>query len=363
MSHIKETLQDIIDINGLSTKTKVELIEGLEPQDEVVETLEQIKYRALCAKPVLTMRELLTLPTQPDDYYIEKLLWKRNSIMYIAKDKVGKTINTLQMACALTCGESYLNTYDVSGKYNVLYIQCEGSREGTKERLESMTKNKKVDMDKFYFMYKPSLQLHTKEGLAYLLSKIAHIPTPDIIFLDPLYKAICGGNISEAKDATVFTDSMDRLKEKFNCAIVVVHHKRKSGKNNVGVMMDYGDEDSMGSSIFKNYFDHTINMRLQKDKTRTLICNTQRSGDVEEKITLRLAEDPLGFEIVVPKAASSTEDIIISMLKTKPMAACDVHKKTGIPIQTVYNCYGALREKGLIQIHSKGHRKTLYSVV
>lgn len=356
---IREILKDILEVK-LSLSTMSDLAKGLGDKETVVKSLNEIKYDNMCKKPVLTMTELFDLPSQPNDYLIEKLLWKRNSIMYIAKDKVGKTINTLQMACALTCGDSYLDTYDISGQYNVLYVQCEGSRESTKERLQSMIKNKRVDMSKFFFMYEPSLQLHTQAGLKYFLDKISGIPAPNIIFFDPLYKSICGGNISDAKDATVFTDSMDRLKEMFNCAIVVVHHKRKSGKNNFGVSMDYGDEDSLGSSIFKNYFDHTINMRLNKDKTRSLTCTTQRNGDVEEKINLKLIEDPLGFEIIMKKASSGTEQVVLDMIKKKPISACEISAKTGIPGQTVYNVYSKLRRKGLIKKHSVNGRKTLY---
>ena len=56
--------------------------------------------------------ELFELNDDPDNYLIEGLLWEHEHIMILAKEKVGKSILSLQMACALSCGESFLGEYE-----------------------------------------------------------------------------------------------------------------------------------------------------------------------------------------------------------------------------------------------------------
>ena len=314
----------------------------------------------------MTLTKLLTLPTRPNDYLIEGFLWKRQSVMFVAKDKVGKSVLTLNMAANLTTGEPFLNCYDISGKYRIVYVQCEGSRETTKEHFESMLRGKAhIDTDSFGYIYRSGLQLHTFDGGKKLIGDIEILGfKPDVVFIDPIYKAISGGDISNAKDATIFTDNLDRIKEHFNCSTVCCQHKRKTSKNKDGRPIDMGDEESMGSSIFKNYFDHTINMRKHKNDSRSITCDTQRNGHVPKKIDLDFDFQHKIISVAGSKHTTNIQDTVLNcIVYRKRIAPVEIAVETGITEQQVRSAISALTKKKEIKIVDKVTPNVFYGVV
>lgn len=328
------------------------------------------KYESMCKLPFLTGNQLMDLPSIPNDFIIENFLWKRQSVMIIAKDKVGKSILTVNMALNLTCGESFLNSYSIPKKCNVVYIQTEGSREGTKENIQKMTTgNNKMSWnpDRFCHIYRSGLQLHTEAGGAEIINTIRLWGVkPDVIFIDPQYKAMSGGDMNSSKDVTIVTDNYDKMKEEFNCALMVVQHKRKTSKTQNGQEIDMGDEEAMGSSIFKNYFDHTINMRRLKCETRKLNCDTQRNGNVVKELSLILGQpdsgDALRFLEKDVKSNSGSEDAVLAYIKNKPSCRKEISMGGGIKDGTVGNAITSLKKKGLIKVHSKVSNRVVYEV-
>lgn len=323
-------------------------------------------YDFLCRKKVLTFDELMSLPSQPNDYLIENFLWKKQSIMISAKYKVGKSTISKQMAFALTCGQPFLNSYDVSGKYNVVYVQTEGSREGTKEDFGNMMNVLDIDPKHLFYMYKIGMRLHEKGGADDLIDEIRSIGyRPDVVILDCLYKAMSGGDLSNAKDVTVVTDNIDKIKESFNCAFIGVHHKRKGSFNNNGHFNDGGDDESLGSVVFQNYFDHMLNLKKRKLKDgtepRTLYCDTQRNGNVETKIELDYDEHTRTVSIKdAKKSCPASEEAVFKMIKTMGEACSkDIHDSSGMAAGTVRNAISALKRSGKI-IKSKNHGKYVY---
>lgn len=323
MSNHKDVVDQLLQAHtdGLSKElTKEMILKYIEEHPtsitEIEETRDAKLYKQICSESVITLDRLHELPTQPNDYLIDGFLYKRQAVMLVAKDKVGKSILAMQMGLSLTTGKPFLDTYEVSGNYNVLYIQTEGSRESTKTRTVKMKKKINGGTGVFYYHYGRGLRLHTEEGLQDLKKLIYNCNDRiDVLFIYPVYKAITGGDISNSKDATIFTDALDAVKEEFNCSVVVVQHKRKSSKTAQGKIIDMGDEESIGSFAFKAYFDHTINMTKQKDDTRKLQCDTQREGNVEASIELLLKEDPLHFYIKGHKESNCIADAVFLVFK------------------------------------------------
>lgn len=371
----QEVLVDsILDIlhSNISPNLKKTLVNGLGKEKDVVECLQSIRdkklYDQICSQRVITANELFMLPSIPNDYLIDNFLYKRQSVMLIAKDKVGKSIISTQMAMCLTCGAPFLNTFDVSGAYNVLYIQTEGSREETKRRMVSMKEHiKGFNTDRFFYHYGRGMQLHTMEGIVDLQRLIEDCGVPiDVVIIDPLYKAITGGDISSSKDATIFTDNLDAIKEQYNLTILVIQHKRKSSKTPTGNIIDLGDEESMGSSIFKNYFDHTINMVYdKKNDLRKLLCDTQRNGEINKKLDLKLVEEPLHFYIDGQESGGTMYDSIYKLIKFShsPLSKSCLIQMLGNPsAHTVSHTLTKLKQDDKIVINHKVGATPFYKV-
>ena len=354
VENIKEIIEELYN-SDISLGTKRELTENLGSPEDVAEACKELHDKKLYDKikslPIMPLSTLWKIPSLKNDYIIENLVWKGQSIMWMAKDKVGKSITTMQAACAMTTGTPFLDILDVSGKYNVVYIQTEGSMDESKNRTISMSKAVKVDPDKFFYMYKIGLALHTDEGLNELIEAIQSLNVKvDVIILDCLYMAVTGGNIIELKDATNLCVNMTRLKLAFDATLIAVHHKKKSGKDQNGKFIDGGDEEFVGSFALKAYFDHTINMRQHSDDTRTLKCETQRNGNVMKSITLELKENPLHFVCKCGKASDGQQGEAYTWIKRKKMVcAKDIAKHMNVTDSKARGIISSLYKKNLIR--------------
>ena len=332
-------------------------------EQKVIDT--EKEYRAICNEPAMLLSRLFQLPTQANDYIIDGFLWKRQAIMIIAKDKVGKSVITMNMAANLTTGESFLGCYPISGKYKIVYVQCEGSREATKGHYEDMIRGgAHIDSQSFGYIYSCGLQLHTEKGCADLIDQIQTLPFfPDVVFIDPIYKAICGGDMSSSKDTGMFTKTIDTVKEHFNCAVVCCQHKRKTSTTQQGKAIDMGDEESFGSAFFKAYFDHTINMRKHKDESRTISCDTQRNGNVPKWLKLDFDVEHKIISAAGSKSSSTVQDSVYNYIKAKGEGSpVDIAKDMGINEQQCRNAVSLLNKKGKLQVKRKKAQYTYYEV-
>jgi RecA-family ATPase len=83
--------------------------------------------------------ELKNRPPEIERVLVDGLLWEKDHVIILAKEKVGKSLFAMQLACALSCGEPFLNEYNVFCPVDVCYIQTEGKESEFVERMRSMT--------------------------------------------------------------------------------------------------------------------------------------------------------------------------------------------------------------------------------
>ena len=262
--------------------------------------IEKAYIETLCKKTILSGKELMLLPEMENNYLIENLLWQGDVAILLAKEKVGKSILGVQMACALTCGESLLGEYDVMGSKKVLYIQAESNRYDFIDRLKRMTSVKgfRWNPDNFYHMFPPALALDTEEGYDDVLSNIIERElAPDVIFIDPLYMSM-QGDLIDNRASRRFCRNVRILQDKFKATIVIVHHENRGVKDKEGKSVEQGDNSVFGSFVWKAFASHVIRMKKLEDGSRTLSCETQRGGNIVKNMKLELVEpDPLMFNV------------------------------------------------------------------
>lgn len=234
----------------------------------------------------------------PSKPLIKGVLWEDDLIMLLGSEKAGKSIIALQMACALTTGNSFLDKYEVPEKVHVLYIQTEGKRHQVIERLNNMTNA--VEFDPFYFAHIPKkfLPLDIEEYFKALITSIDSLQDkPKVIIIDALYMAMAG-DLIDNQDARNFLSKVAFLMDRYKSAVILVHHESKPMTDSEYKEVDRADKGSYGSVFFRAIVDHIIYLKMNRDKSRSLSCTTQRSGEVMEREDLILVQpSPLCFEI------------------------------------------------------------------
>lgn len=294
--------------------------------------------------------DLLSLQIPQRQFIVEKLIKEKDSVIFVGDAKAGKSVLILQLICSLTSQQSFLNKYNIYKPYTVLYIQLEGELEDTQDRLRRMMKTQELNPDLFYLAYFPPLRLENTQAILDLKKDIEKICKPDVIIIDPLY-ACCTGSLSDDTMVRRLVGNFRIFKETLNVTLILVHHTHKLRLNPWGEPLDIGDNAFFGSTFFKAFPDHLI-MFLWDRKTniRTLSCTTQRSGEIEAEIKLKLIQpEPLYFEETTQETCEHQFLIDLLLKHKEGLSVVEIlellPKQTKVSRSTIYRALSKIQEQ------------------
>lgn len=311
----------------------------------------------------ICLRELTSISTVEDQFLIEGFLWERDHIILMAKEKVGKSILAMQMACALSSGKPFLGEYNVFEPVEVIYISTEGKQHQLVERFKSMTGAVEAGMDRLHVLSTHSIALDTNDGCQFLEELIDRQGIkPRAIFLDPLYMSM-EGDLSDNRASRAMARNIRKLAEKYNAAIILVHHEHRSKRSEDGALIEEGDNAIMGSFVWKAFPDHVIHLRKMPDNTRLISCSTQRDTRVVQDMKLEMISVPLHYKILGnPDKPVSVDQIMDIIEKCGPISMKELEIASGLSIATVKRGLAYLQRPNVNKIkrENPGHRPTYY---
>ena len=229
---------------------------------------------------------------------IDGVLWEGDVLMLLGSEKAGKSILGLQLAFCLTSGQPFLDKYAVPVPCSVLYIQTEGKPSEMVERMLAMRETLEIDDTRFYHLHQRFLPLDTEEMVVRLMQEIDKLSVPPkVIIVDSLYTSMLG-DLNDNKSVRKLFTMLSPLLDRYKATLVLIHHETKEARADNGQIIERGDKGSYGSVFLRAWCSHILYLKKHKDKTRTLSCDTQRSGKVLEREELVLVEPhPLCFEL------------------------------------------------------------------
>jgi hypothetical protein len=332
------------------------------------EEKDKLLYESIVSKFIMSGQDILNLPHEPNDYLIENFLWKDDVAFVLGREKACKSIFTSQEAMSLTCGESFLQSFEVARKLKVLYVQAEGSLGDTKDRLTSSLKKDGLmwDANNWAHCFPPALALDTEDG--YQMFRAGVIDSgfkPEVVIIDPLYMAM-EGDLIDNKAVRSFCRNIRKLKKEWMCSFIIVHHEHRPKTDVKGYTIDEGDNAIFGSSMLKNFASHVLRISIVNERGnpmaedkegssiyRKVVCSTQRNGNVVKSVMLVLNQDPLMFE-VMDKATNGTEQSVYMSLKQHGPSTYDmIAQNTGLKLGTVRNSICRMRRRGTVKNHHK----------
>jgi DNA-binding transcriptional ArsR family regulator len=326
------------------------------------------RYKELLLKPLLSGQDLLDLPYRPNDYLVENFIWRNDIAIMIAKEKVGKTIFSSQMAMSLTSGEPFLGAFDVARPLNILYMQCEGTLYQTQDNLRKAFKEGgiKWDKDKWRHLFCPAIALDTNQGFEYVRDRInASQFIPDIIFIDPLYMAL-SGSLNKDEPARAFCGNIRKLQELYSCSIIILHHEHRSKVDTFGGKIEEGDDAIHGSFVWKAFPSHVIRLTWNKrTNVREVTCSTSRNGKVVKNLKTVLRENPLMFEIqdTDTNRPKTVREAVLSALNTQQQVCTADMLVDGLyEAGTISNIFSSLKKQGFITESGREGRNIYYSL-
>lgn len=154
------------------------------------------------------------------EYIYEGEVW-----MLSADAGVGKSTHTTNLAMALSSGSPVFSALPCEKK-RVYYLQTEGDYEESIERMRFMSKKIPIDFDYLCWDSFRFLDLNILGMDDALIMRIEKTFQPEVIIIDPIYK-LSSLDISTAQAALQIVRLCDKLKDRFNATIILIHHNTK----------------------------------------------------------------------------------------------------------------------------------------
>lgn len=275
---------------------------------------DRLKIQTFCA-------ETLRSNSTPPETIIENFLWKEDAVMLLGSEKAGKSIQAQQMLCHIVTGEPFLGKFDIKKSGCVVYIQAEGKRDEFVHRLNniSMSFNHPMDDSKFLHIFKKYCPLNVglfKEAIIEKIDEQVKIwnCNPIVICVDSVYKAF-EGDLNENKDMIAFTNAIDDLISRYQCAVILIHHDAKEWRDEKMTTIERGDKGAYGSVFLRAYVDHILYLKMHRDKTRTLTCDTHRSGNTHQEIIQLLLIEPTPLLFQIKGDYKASIEVILHQLR------------------------------------------------
>lgn len=291
---------------------------------------EQNKFRAWSGT------ELMSAKFKKRDWLVENILRERDTMLFVGDEKAGKSLVIQQLVCCLTSQHAFFDKYKVSKPCRISYIQLEGEIEDTQDRFKRLSSTIDFNPEMFQLLFYPPISFGNTDEYIKLGNDIISHHRPDIVVIDPLYCAM-EGSLNDDVAVRQFLGAVRIFKNTLNCGIIIVHHTHKMRLDRDGKHISEGDEATFGSKFLKAYPDHTMLLAYnKKTEERIMSCSTQRAGDIEKNLVLKLQQDPLYFyetEEIITK-----EDALHALLKAHPegLTSDKIMEIAELPSRTFY---------------------------
>ena len=273
--------------------------------------------------------------------------------MIVAPAKMGKSILAQQLACSLTNGAPFLDTFEISKPVTVWYFATEGKDEDIKDRLIRMNKVIPINPDRFLLFCSAGLRFNTRPAQKIIKDLLEQYKDrlPKVIIIDALYRAI-KGSIKDDDTVNEFHHVVGKLADICDSAVVFVHHMKKPQRLMDGSFGDRSDNDAYGSAFLNAAVDHIYWMEqcTKNRKDKILRCDTQRSGKIIEDLRLTLIEpDPLFFKIVSQHEEELHKIRNVLLKEFEGMDITKLMKKTNLKRSTLYTALKEMLDKGEVE--------------
>ncbi|MCZ7575958.1 MAG: helicase RepA family protein [Dehalococcoidia bacterium] len=174
---------------------------------------------------------------------------------------------------------------------------------------------------------------------------------PSLIVVDTLARCLVGGDENLARDVGLFVAGLDRLREKFGCSILVVHH---SGKGR--------DSSYRGSSALVGAADSVIRFE-GSGGLLTLGCEKLKDGEAFATINAQLLATGDSCVVVPSAPKSPAAPATLTLVATAAslgsdwIPRADLAKASGLPSSTFQKALlGAVRLE-LLEQDGEGRSK------
>jgi hypothetical protein len=253
--------------------------------------------------------------------------------------------------------EKALGYFPIPKAATVLYVQVEDTRAMTRQRLRLLAQQQVRSSSKTLFNLKIvtrcSLNLMDPESVKALEEVIKKFK-PDVVIFDVL-RRLFRGNVLDAKDTAEFLYVLDKLRDKWNCAVVLVHHARKGESAEI-------QTKALGSVNVAAWADVLVFLsgkrRVGEGTVSNLNIDSKAAASVEENLVLRVDETKTPMVRVLDQERCEIGVLRACVRKHPGLSQEQLIKASGIGEKKFRPLVEKAIQRGLLDV-KHGNRKSL----
>ena len=282
-------------------------------------------------------------------------LWGRQAVGIIGGEpKCGKSFLALDLAVAVAAGVPCLRRFETDQPGPVLMFAAEDAGHIVRTRLQGIARAAGADFDTLDIAVidVPVVRLDHRNDRQRLEQTVRRI-RPRLVLLDPLVR-LHGVDENAVADIAPILGFLRDLQRRFETAVVLVHHSRKSGATRPGQAL-------RGSSELHAWGDS--NLYLRRRDNQIVMTVEHRAAPGLNDIEIELADDAQGPALRLRRqvpdeavaAPDTAEQRIVAVLADaeKPLSQAQIRKRAAARNATVSATLQELIRDGRVERASK----------
>jgi RecA-family ATPase len=203
----------------------------------------------------LTLGELLEWKAPYQKYIIQDILMPKTKMIMFGRFQSWKSMIAMHTGFIVSRGEKWFNIPTSASP--VYYLQIEMPQAQLQKRVSKYVigNNIPASVNGVHFATEHYIKLDKGFGVAAIEAELGRTH-PGVLIVDPVYRVV-SGHITDEYDMRLFMDRMDLLIDKYNLALILVHHDRKFIVQD-GTIVDMGADNMFGSSLLIDWCDAAI---------------------------------------------------------------------------------------------------------
>ncbi len=284
-------------------------------------------------------------------HWLVEELWASQAVGIIGGEpKCGKSFLALDIAVAVAAGVPCLRRFPPARTGPVLMYAAEDAGHIVRSRLQGIAKAAGTTFETLDIAVidVPALRLDHRNDRQRLLDTVARI-APRLLVLDPLVR-LHGIDENAAGEVAPILGFLRDLQRRFETAVLLVHHARKSGAARPGQAL-------RGSSELHAWGDSNLYLR-RRDK-QILMTVEHRAAPGLSDIEIELADDGQGLALrprrtppqeTAPEPESPERRIMQVLAQAEaPLLQAEIRKRAGARNATVTAALHELVRKGRVE--------------
>ena len=278
-------------------------------------------------------------------------LWGRQAVGIIGGEpKCGKSFLALDLAVAVAAGVPCLRRFETDQCGPVVMFAAEDAGHIVRTRLQGIARAAGADFDTLDIAVidVPVLRLDHRNDRQRLHETIERI-RPRLLVLDPLVR-LHGVDENAVADIAPILGFLRNLQRRFETAVVLVHHARKSAATRPGQAL-------RGSSELHAWGDS--NLYLRRRDNQIVMTVEHRAAPGLNDIKIELADDGQGPALrlrravpdeAAPKSHTPEQRIIRALAEAeKPLSQAQIRKRAAARNATVSATLHKLLQQGRVE--------------